>query len=52
MAGDSAQFDWVGGGLKKVAEVAVVGLIGLGAARLGLAPAEKITDPKNGSVSV
>jgi tetratricopeptide (TPR) repeat protein len=47
MAGEGESFDWVGGGLKKLAEAAIVGLIGLGAAKLGLAPAKDITDPQN-----
>ncbi len=41
-------FDWVSGGLKKLAEIAVVGLIGVGATKLGLAPNPKdIKDPQN-----
>jgi tetratricopeptide (TPR) repeat protein len=47
MPGESEGFDWVSGGLKKLAEAAIVGLIGLGAAKLGLAPAKDITDPQN-----
>ena len=47
MPDESKDFDWVSGGLKKLAEAAIVGLIGLGAAELGLAPAKDITDSKN-----
>jgi tetratricopeptide (TPR) repeat protein len=47
MAGEGESFDWVSGGLKKLAEAAIVGLVGLGAAKLGLAPAKDVTDPKN-----
>jgi hypothetical protein len=48
MAGRGEGFDWVSGGLKKLAEIAVVGLIGVGATKLGLAPKPKdIADPQN-----
>jgi tetratricopeptide (TPR) repeat protein len=48
MPSESDGFDWVGGGLKKLAEIAVVGLIGFGATKLGLASNPKdITDPQN-----
>jgi tetratricopeptide (TPR) repeat protein len=47
MLGESDGFDWVDGGLKKLAEAAIVGLVGLAAAKLGLAPAKDITDPQN-----
>ncbi len=47
MPGESEGFDWVSGGLKKLAEAAIVGLVGFGAAKLGLAPAKDITDPQN-----
>jgi tetratricopeptide (TPR) repeat protein len=47
MADDNEGFDWISGGLKKLAEAAIVGLIGLGAAKLGLASAKDITDPRN-----
>ena len=47
MHGENERFDWVSGGLKKLAEAAIVGLIGLVAAKLGLAPAKNITDSQN-----
>ena len=45
--GARMHFDWLGVGLTKFAEIAVVGLIGLTATWLGLAPAKDITDPQN-----
>ena len=47
MADNGKQSDWVGGGLKKLAEVAVVGLVGVAATFLGLAPGKDITDRRN-----
>jgi tetratricopeptide (TPR) repeat protein len=47
MAEDGKQLDWIGGGLKKLAEVAVVGLVGVAATYLGLAPEKDITDRRN-----
>ncbi len=47
MADDGKQLDWIGGGLKKLAEVAVVGLVGVAATFLGLAPEKDITDRRN-----
>jgi tetratricopeptide (TPR) repeat protein len=47
VAQEGKQSDWIGGGLKKVAEAAVAGLIGVAATFTGLAPDKDITSPKN-----